>query len=60
MIEISREQAIEIRNNLRNEKVTVCNKQGPSRKKSYYVAPTYPVMRLLGEIERRNKIVHCE
>lgn len=60
MIQITREQALEIRKKLRNEYVTICNRQGPSRKKSYYVAETYPVMRLLRDMESKKKVTHYE
>ena len=60
MIQITREQAMEIRKKLRNEYVTVCNRQGPSRKKSYYIAETYPVMRLLRDMELGKKVTHYE
>ncbi len=60
MIAITKEQAIEVRKYLRNEKITICNRQGPSRKKSYYVAATYPVMKLLENMEKNKKIIHCE
>lgn len=51
---------MEIRKKLRNEYVTVCNRQGPSRKKSYYIAETYPVMRLLRDMESGKKVTHYE
>lgn len=60
MIEISREQAIEIRKKLQNERVTICNRQGSSKKKTYYVAETYPVLRLLRDMESRIKVTHLE
>ena len=60
MIQITREQAMEIRKKLRNEYVTVCNRQGPSRKKSYYIAETYPVIRLLRDMESGKKVTHYE
>ena len=60
MIQITREQALEIRKKLRNEYVTICNRQGTSRKKSYYVAETYPVMRLLRDMESKKNVTHYE
>ena len=60
MIEVNREQAIEIRKRLPYENVTVCNKQAPSRKKSYYVAESYSVLKLLQEMKSKQKIQHFE
>lgn len=60
MIQISREQAMEIRKKLRNIHVTVCNKQAASRKKSYFVEESYPVIRLLQEMQSKQKIEHYE
>ena len=60
MIQITRDQALEIRKRLRNERVTICNRQDPSRKKSYYVAESYPVMRLLRDMEANKKVTHFE
>ena len=60
MIQVTREQALEIRKRLPYERVTVCNRQAPSRKKSYYVAETYSVMRLLRDMESKKKIEHFE
>ena len=60
MIQITREQALEIRGKLRNEYVKICNRQGPSKKKSYYVAETYPVVRLLKDMESKKKVTHFE
>lgn len=60
MIEVNREQAIEIRKRLPYEHVTICNKQAPSRKKSYYASESYGVMKLLREMESKKKIEHFE
>ena len=60
MIQINREQAMEIRNKLRNIHVTVCNRQAPSRKHSYYVEESYAVMRLLQDMKSKQKIEHYE
>jgi len=60
MIQVNREQAIEIRKRLPYENVTICNRQGPSRKKNYYVAESYSVMRLLRDMESKKKVIHFE
>ena len=60
MIEITREQAMEIRKRLRNENVTVCNRQSPSRKKSYYAPESYAVLRLLRDMDSGKRIQHFE
>ena len=60
MIEVTKEEAMEIRQKLKNEQVTICNKQAPARKKSYYVSESYPVIRLLKEIQSRKHIYHYE
>ena len=60
MICVTKEQAMEIRKKLGNEHLTTCNKHAPSKKKSYYVAESYPVMRLLQEMKNRQKVVHYE
>ena len=60
VIQVTREQALEIRKKLRNENVTVCNRQGPSRKKTYYASESYGVMRLLKDMESKKKVEHFE
>ena len=60
MIQVTKEEVMEIRQKLKNEHVTVCNKQAPSRKKAYYVPESYSVIRLLKDIQSRSKITHYE
>lgn len=60
MIQVNREQVMEIRKRLPYEHVTICNRQSASRKKSYYVAESYSVMKLLREMESKKKIEHFE
>ena len=60
MIQVNREQAMEIRKKLPYEHVTICNRQSVSRKKSYYVAESYGVLRLLREMESKKRIEHFE
>ena len=58
MIQITREEAMQIRE--RNENITICNRQGHSKKKTWYVPESYAVVRLLKEIESKKKIEHFE
>lgn len=60
MIKITREEAFEIREKLRNVKVTMTNRQSNAKKKTYYVEESYPVLKLLKEINSRKKIQHFE
>lgn len=60
MIQVNREQAIEIRKRLPYEHVTICNRQAKSKKHSYYVPESYSVMKLLREMESKKKIEHFE
>lgn len=60
MIQVNREQAIEIRKKLPYEHVTVCNRQSKSRKRSYYVPESYSVMKLLQDMTAKMKIEHFE
>lgn len=60
MIEVNREQAIEIRKRLPYEHVTVCNKQAKSKKHTYYVPESYSVLKLLQEMKSKQKIQHFE
>ena len=60
MIQITREEAMQIREKLRNENITICNRQGHSKKKTWYVPESYAVVRLLKEIESSKKIEHFE
>lgn len=60
MVKISKEEAMEIREKLRNVNVAITNRQGNSKKKTYYVEESYAVKRLLDEIHSRQKIQHFE
>lgn len=60
MIKISKEEAMEIRNKLRNVNVTMTNRQGNAKKKTYYVEESYPVKKLLDDIHSRQKVEHFE
>lgn len=60
MIQVTREQALEIRKRLPYERVTVCNRQAPSRKRSYYASESQGVIRVLRDMESKEKIEHFE
>lgn len=60
MIQVTREQAIEIRKRLPYDNVTVCNRQSRSKKRSYYAPESSGVLRLLREMESKKKIEHFE
>lgn len=60
MIQVNRDQAMEIRQRLPHEHVTICNRQAKSKKHSYYAPESYSVMKLLREMESKKKIEHFE
>lgn len=60
MIQVTREQALEIRKRLPYERVTICNRQAPSRKRSYYAPESQGVIRVLRDMESKKKTKHFE
>lgn len=60
MVKVNREEAIEIRKKLPHVTVTMTNRQGPSRKKKYYVEESWSVVKLLDEIRNRKVVNHYE
>lgn len=60
MVKVNRQEAIEIRKKLPHTVVTMTNRQGPSRKKNYYVEESWSVVKLLEEIRNRNVVSHYE
>lgn len=60
MVKASRDEVMEIRKKLPKAAVTMTNRQGPARKKTYYVEETWSVMNLLKEIRSRNVVNHYE
>lgn len=60
MVKVSREEAMEIRKKLPHATVSMTNRQGPSRKKHYYVEESWSVTKLLNEMRNRNVVSHYE
>lgn len=60
MVKVNREEMMEIRKKLPKAAITMTNRQGPSRKKTYYVEETWSVMNLIREIRNRNVVNHYE
>ena len=60
MIQVTKEEMLEIRKKLRDEHITICNRQSSARKKTYYVSESFSVMKILNDIRSGKKIVHYE
>lgn len=60
MIQVTRDQAFEIRKRLPHENVTICNRQSKSKKRSYYAPESYSVLKLIRDMESKKKIEHFE
>lgn len=58
MVKVNREEAMEIRKKLPKAVVTMTGRQGPARRKNYYVEETWSVLKLLNEIRDRNVVHH--
>ena len=60
MINITREEAIAIRKNLRGVNVTITNRQSKSKAKSYYVESSPYVLKYLDQLHKNDKVEHYE
>ena len=60
MVQISREEAMAIRENLRGVHVSVTNRQSKAKKRSYYVEESGYVMRFLNSLRSKQKVEHFE
>lgn len=60
MKQITRDEAIAIRENLRGVRVTITNRQSKSKAKTYYCESSPYVLRYLEELHKNDKIEHFE
>lgn len=60
MIQINKKEAQSIRANLRGVPVVICNRQGNSKKKTYYVESSPWVTKHLEKFHKDDKIEHYE
>ena len=60
MIQITKEEAMQIRENLRGVNVVITGRQHKSRAKSYYVEQSPYTTRFLNKLQSNKKIEHYE
>lgn len=60
MIQINREEAIAIRENLRGVHVTITNRQSKSKARTYYVESSPYVLKFLERLHCNDKVEHYE
>lgn len=60
LIQITKEEAMAIRENLRGVNVTILNRQSKSKKKRYMTEESPYVMRFLQRLHRNDKVEHYE
>lgn len=60
MLQITKQEAMAIRENLRGVKVTMTNRQSKSKARSYYVEESNYVMNFLKRFHSKDKVEHYE
>lgn len=60
MIQVTRDEAMELRKKLPKEHVTMTNRQSKAKARTYYVNESYAVKHFLEEIRKSKAVEHFE